>query len=320
MTTVDADGNRLAVFQFQSELAPGDNITDYVTYYIRSKLRYIPNLSDKQSGTIGEIPVELQERFCGDQGFWMIDDPQIQDVAHGVVGSETKVLVIVEKLVAWMWTNIRYKSHDPPLYPNETLLYREGDCDEQAILFGTFCRILDIPAYVQHGCIYSEEYHQEGTSANGHITYVSNQIGWHGWAIVYIPPWGWLPVDLTYVMGSYADPLNAIRKAAVTSQYTIQYTNVSQNDYLASNRVYKNFLQENDLYLYIMDEMWERDAFLGDLNGDGVVDLRDITFVALAFGSKPGDENWNEVADLNDDEVIDIRDITIVAIEFGKTA
>jgi len=39
----------------------------------------------------------------------------------------------------------------------------------------------------------------------------------------------------------------------------------------------------------------------------------------VAFGSKPGDENWNIIADLVKDEVIDIRDVTIVALEFGKT-
>jgi len=59
---------------------------------------------------------------------------------------------------------------------------------------------------------------------------------------------------------------------------------------------------------------------LSDLNNDGIVNIRDITIVALAFGSKPGDNNWNLTADLNSDEVIDIRDITIVALEFGKTA
>jgi len=56
-----------------------------------------------------------------------------------------------------------------------------------------------------------------------------------------------------------------------------------------------------------------------DLNQDGIVDIRDITIVAMAFGCEPEDENWNIIADLNEDEVIDIRDITIVALEFGKT-
>jgi len=55
------------------------------------------------------------------------------------------------------------------------------------------------------------------------------------------------------------------------------------------------------------------------MHGDGTIDIRDITIVAMAFGPTLGDDNWNQIADLNEDEVIDIRDITIVALEFGKT-
>lgn len=58
---------------------------------------------------------------------------------------------------------------------------------------------------------------------------------------------------------------------------------------------------------------------LGDINGDGTIDIRDITIVALAFGSKPGDPNWNSDADVHEDGVINIKDIVTVAINAGKT-
>ena len=57
---------------------------------------------------------------------------------------------------------------------------------------------------------------------------------------------------------------------------------------------------------------------LGDLNGDGIVDIVDVVTCALAFGSKPGDPNWNPVADLNNDGIIDIVDLVIIGIDFGK--
>jgi hypothetical protein len=50
-----------------------------------------------------------------------------------------------------------------------------------------------------------------------------------------------------------------------------------------------------------------------DLNNDDTVDVRDLSIVARAFRSKPGDTNWNEAADLNGDGKIDINDLTIVA-------
>ena len=57
----------------------------------------------------------------------------------------------------------------------------------------------------------------------------------------------------------------------------------------------------------------------GDINNDGTVDIFDCVVVALAFGSKPGDPNWNPVADINNDNIVDIFDIVVVALHFGET-
>jgi parallel beta-helix repeat protein len=55
-----------------------------------------------------------------------------------------------------------------------------------------------------------------------------------------------------------------------------------------------------------------------DINKDGTVDIIDITRVARAFDSEPGDLNWNPIVDMDINEIIDIADITKVAIDFGK--
>jgi hypothetical protein len=55
-----------------------------------------------------------------------------------------------------------------------------------------------------------------------------------------------------------------------------------------------------------------------DLNGDGVVDISDITRAALAFGAVPGDPKWISIADVNNDRVIDIVDLTIVALHWDE--
>jgi len=87
------------------------------------------------------------------------------------------------------------------------------------------------------------------------VTSVLKRIGWHGWAIVYVPPWGWLPVDLTYVKVGLSDPLNAIKAGAVTLQETIQYLNITQTDYVALSRESRELVTENDFYIYMEDEM-----------------------------------------------------------------
>lgn len=57
----------------------------------------------------------------------------------------------------------------------------------------------------------------------------------------------------------------------------------------------------------------------GDINGDGKVDIRDVSCVAAAFGSFPGHPRWNPDADLNRDGSVNIRDVSIVCANFGKT-
>jgi hypothetical protein len=57
-----------------------------------------------------------------------------------------------------------------------------------------------------------------------------------------------------------------------------------------------------------------------DLNRDGKVDILDITIVAIAYLSKPGDRYWNATADLDGNGIVNIVDLARVAMDYGKTA
>jgi len=57
----------------------------------------------------------------------------------------------------------------------------------------------------------------------------------------------------------------------------------------------------------------------GDLNSDGIVSIVDVARVAKAYGAKPGDSNWDELADLNYDNIINILDLVRVARNYGRT-
>jgi hypothetical protein len=46
---------------------------------------------------------------------------------------------------------------------------------------------------------------------------------------------------------------------------------------------------------------------LGDINGDGVVNILDIVAIASIYNSKKGEPNWNPCADLNNDGKTDIH-------------
>ena len=57
----------------------------------------------------------------------------------------------------------------------------------------------------------------------------------------------------------------------------------------------------------------------GDVNGDGSVDVIDLSIVSLAYGSFEGEPDYNPDADLNKDGVVDMRDLATVAMNLGNT-
>ena len=58
----------------------------------------------------------------------------------------------------------------------------------------------------------------------------------------------------------------------------------------------------------------------GDINGDDIVDMRDIGAIVIAYGSFPGHARWNPEADMNNDNTIDMRDVALTARNFGRCA
>jgi len=58
--------------------------------------------------------------------------------------------------------------------------------------------------------------------------------------------------------------------------------------------------------------------FMGDVDGNGQVDIFDVRLIAECFGSYPGNPRWNPDYDLNQSGGIDIFDIRLAAKNFGK--
>jgi hypothetical protein len=63
------------------------------------------------------------------------------------------------------------------------------------------------------------------------------------------------------------------------------------------------------------DVVW----LLTDIDRNEKVNIQDLFIVAKAFGSKPGDANWNWKADVNQDNQVNIIDVYKVGRDFGKS-
>jgi len=238
----DEDGNFVAYVDFpMSELEPRENVTYQVCYSIVHKPRALSQIFVNVSGSISDIPGSLKASYCS-PGFWQSNVSLISDLAFTVAGNTTNVLSILSNYIVWITQNIDYGSVDTPRFPNETLLGRTGDCDDQANLLIGLCRAAGIPAYLQIGCIYIPERSSTSNYWDGLWTSSLKGIGWHGWAMVYVPPWGWLPIDLTYSRGNSSDPLSHITSSAIITDPTVQYANITVSNYVMESRQFKEIV------------------------------------------------------------------------------
>jgi len=92
---------------------------------------------------------------------------------------------------------------------------------------------------------------------------------------------------------------------------TLQLCNELQN-----LEAYNKIVEAEDMELNLQDLIW---IYLCDLNNDGTVNIYDIVLAAAAYGTKPGDANWNPDADLIQDNVIDIYDIVVAVNNYAES-
>lgn len=69
----------------------------------------------------------------------------------------------------------------------------------------------------------------------------------------------------------------------------------------------------------VLRDGWIAVTVPGDINGDFIVNYFDAILLGAAFGSQPGDSNWNPNANINSDNVINFLDAIITSSNFGKT-
>jgi hypothetical protein len=93
------------------------------------------------------------------------------------------------------------------------------------------------------------------------------------------------------------------------------YLNRTKNVIAAKG--YNVTTDENRMNVYVYETAFPR--LSTDLNGDGAVNIVDVSIAARAFNSRPGETNWDFTADLNNDGIINILDVAMIAKDYGKT-
>jgi transglutaminase-like putative cysteine protease len=263
----DEDGNLLAELDFPETIKPGGKITARIIIMVNISSRSLPEISIDSSGSFSDIPAWLAN-YTVPSGAWRYEDESLKhiaDLAAQIKGNDTNVLRIISKMVEFIGARVRYpqgKELRPPQYPNQTLPSTGevgwGDCDDQSALLVTMLRSVGIPSYLQTGGVVSPIYSISGETWGGHLTLVSRGIGWHGWVEAYVPPWGWLPVDITY--GYYSnrrDPLSSIKYSASAREPMLESEKYSSIDFVAEYLETEERIMGSSIFIRMEEEVSE---------------------------------------------------------------
>jgi len=274
----DGDGNPILIIEGPETLSPGESYNVSIIWEIESYSRFIPDVSVEGSGDINDIPSDLIANYTRDVPPWRSPpnirlntsnwegtpyyNMSLQELASTLMGNKMNVLEILLEDVKWITDHISYPSTpSSPKYPIETARRCEGDCDDQSNLLIALLRLQGIPAFLMMGQVYLSRYaNLTGTGMDGHLFYEGHYTMGHAWAMVYVPPWGWLPCDPVMAMKGYP-PKRAIDDALVRYPITIVFRNVTgiggaeASDYIGSSRNETERAKREGVYFKLIMEM-----------------------------------------------------------------
>ncbi|MFA5869193.1 MAG: transglutaminase family protein [Candidatus Bathyarchaeia archaeon] len=263
----DEDGNRMVGPGIPMTVPPGAKYNYTVVYEIESRDKPKPQIDPSKAGSRSDIPPNLVAEYTSSSNTFPANDTRIAELAAGLTRNEPAVLGKVIRLIKWLNANITYDNYEVPRFAGETFEERKGDCDDQSILLIAMLRSLDIPSYLEVGVVFDKGIENKETVWDGHLRIDEAAVGWHGWVMVYVPPWGWLPVDLTLVRTQ--DPLEAVRNAPEYGGNLVTSYKVVNQDYVGNGRASRQRIIDSTIYVssvnsaaYLTEPSWPNSTVL----------------------------------------------------------
>jgi len=132
------------------------------------------------------------------------------------------------------------------------------------------------------------------------------------------------PREVEIVITAYDDgnvPLGVasseITMAPSTSTGVILSLQIPKWAYVGTGRVRVGAHAPDDMYPYYPGvSAFFKIKIAGDCNGDRHVDLIDLGLIIYAWGSQPGDVNWDDRCDLNSDGGVNIWDVAVLVMNW----
>ena len=176
----DRWGQPCAVFDF-GELAAGKKAL--LTYSVQAELSAIRYLIiPEKTGTLADIPAEIREKYTVDGTRLRLTSPYIQQQVKEVVGDTKNPYWIARKVYDFVIDRLEYEMAGGWDIPEVVLKRGKGSCSEYTYSFIALCRAAGIPARYQGSIVVRSDD-------------ASIDEAFHRWAEIYLPNYGWIPVD-----------------------------------------------------------------------------------------------------------------------------
>lgn len=176
----DRWGQPVAHFAF-SDLAAGAQASVRMRAHVRAFDVHHVVYPHKVQG-LWKIPAEIRRRYLVDEPKYAIDHPVIRAAVAEAVGDEKHPYWIARKIYAHVHRKMHYEMIGGWDVAPKVLERGSGSCSEYSFVYIAMCRAAGLPArYVGALVIRKDD--------------ASYDDVFHRWVEIYLPPYGWVPVD-----------------------------------------------------------------------------------------------------------------------------
>jgi transglutaminase-like putative cysteine protease len=177
------NGNEIAFWNLTKELKENDSL-EIVRSFSAVTFDYQVKPSGKDVLKYWDsIPDSLLNFYTKPEPF-LEQTKVMKDTVAEIVKGLNNPLNKAKNIFKWVRKNMHYVYPPKKRGAEEAFASRSGDCGQYSALFISMCRIAGIPARQKSGFHFTPE-----------------NTGSHVWSEIYLPPYGWLPVDATHKDG-----------------------------------------------------------------------------------------------------------------------
>ena len=176
----DAWGQKCAHFLFK-DVKPGEDVQAVMK--VEAEVRAVRWFVDPDGvGRLEDIPADIKKAYTQDASKLVMTDPVIQKAVKEAVGDEKNPYWMARKINKYVQDKMHYEMAGGWNIAPVVLSRGSGSCSEYTFVMLAMCHAAGLPARYQGSVVI------RGDDA-------SRDVDFHRWVEVYLPNYGWVPVD-----------------------------------------------------------------------------------------------------------------------------